>query len=246
MNLVSLATQKNLPLRQFMDIDTIKWIEINNPFKGISDHQFPIISSEDIELAVKYIAPLEWLLEPSLSETIHGVRHLMRVVIYSILLTKNIDSANPDSKNLITASILHDIRREHDKEDAEHGERAAKWFLENVDMIGRHFGVLYSEKDREEVAFAIRYHNRDYSEFECGVEYSKFHNIIDLLKIADALDRYRLPKLKWWPNQTLFRRDVPKNFMIFSYNLVLKSELAFMRNTDGLKAVINSISKHVI
>jgi hypothetical protein len=72
-------------------------------------------------------------------------------------------------------------------------------------------------------------------------EYLKHKEIIDLLKTADALDRYRLPKLKWWINDDFVIVIPDESEKSFAYNLVINSEKNYLSINDSVKSVLNSL-----
>lgn len=66
--------------------------------------------------------------------------------------------------------------------------------------------------------------------------------LVDLLKTADALDRYRLPKLKWWPREDLLVHPAPHWLYRLAYFLVVDSECRFLHGVPGNEAVLASLA----
>lgn len=58
-----------------------------------------------------------------------------------------------------------------------------------------------------------------------------------MVKAADALDRYRLPKLKWWPNAQYVREPAFDQLRGLAFDLVLASERAYLAGASGAAAV---------
>lgn len=238
MSLVSLAEQKNLPLHQYMDKETVNWIAANNIFRGEESVSLSKISFEYLK---QYIPPDNWFLNADTIEGIHGLRHLLRVGIHSLVISTNISGFALNLKNLLIVAVLHDIRREHDKDDEKHGKHAAMWFLNNSGEISEYFGVAFSNNDKEEIYSAIYYHGLPYEKFEKEGLYLRNRIIVDFLKTADALDRYRLPKLKWWFNPEMVKIIPSREVMVLAYNLVLESERKHLNGLSNVDSVMQSL-----
>lgn len=243
LSLVALAEVKKLPLHQYMDIETIEWISEHNPFNNLTLN-IPPLSIDDLVLLGNYYPPQEWFLASESVKGIHGIRHLMRVGLFCIILVRVMRLA-PDLKNLITSAVLHDIRREHDKDDHGHGERAGRWFLNNIETIESQFNVSYSEQDKAEIYWAMCYHDLDHVDFQDGQEYAKHSGIVDCLRAADALDRYRLPKLKWWFNPEMVRLNVGVDIMHFAYQVVLNSERQHLKTPNRIGVIIDCFAQEL-
>ncbi len=239
MSLVSLAKEKNLPPHQYMDQETIDWIAANNPFSLIKNPlRFDI---KDIESLFKIVPHLDWFLNSNLANSLHGFRHLLRVTIFSFLLINynRQEKIDFDPKNLLTAAVLHDIRREHDKDDDGHGQRAANWFLDHIPEISKLFNFNYTDKDKEQVYSAICYHDISYDILRKDNVYLRNQQIIDFLKTADALDRYRLPKIKWWFDPNMVKIMPSQGIMAFAFDLILRSEQKYLKEMDGIASVMD-------
>ncbi len=237
MSLVSLAAEKKLPLYQYMDMDTLDWIAANSPFNKSIGNIFPSFLKDDVALLFKFKPLFSWFLVPTLVNTIHGVRHSLRVGLYSILLARENKNLSPNLQNLLTAAVLHDIRREHDKEDEGHGERAAEWFSKNLEEVSNRLGVNFSKKDKDEIYYAIFYHDLPYEGFDKSEDYLKHKEISNFLKTADALDRYRLPKIKWWFNQEMVRVKPSEELLSLVFYFTLNSEKQYLNCLDNYDSI---------
>ncbi len=72
--LFELAEEKKLPLHQFMDTETIKWIETNEPeFGGVRKLKLP-----DRKILESFTPSNSWFLEKKEIDSIHGLRHVLR------------------------------------------------------------------------------------------------------------------------------------------------------------------------
>jgi len=239
MSLISLAQKGLLPKIQHMDNETLKWIESNRPDFAKTKQ---IFSPQILNQVKKYFPAKQWFLEKSCIGSIHGLRHILRVVANAsnLIIGKKINF--PLSRNLLVASSLHDLRRKNDKGDKGHADRARKQFLLNAIEISKYYNIIFSNKDKEEISNAIYFHEIPYSQIRTDERYLKHKMIIDLLKTADALDRYRLPKLKWWINDD-FLRLIPDKFQKqFAFNLVINSEKKYLFNGNSTESVLNSLT----
>ena len=118
-----------------------------------------------------YIPSSSFFLNPKIVETTHGIRHILRVMIYSNIIARFLDE-NPIPA--IISAAWHDLRRLDDFSDKEHGERGFSFFYENKNFLKDKL----SDSQIDLVAEAIRYHdNRTYNS----------DNIyLKILKTADA------------------------------------------------------------
>ena len=85
-----------------------------------------------MEILKHYIPNNIWFLESKEINSIHGLRHILRVAINAYLIAIKLRHGGKIS-NLIIASVLHDIRRRNDKGDSEHGLRSMPWFKRTSD-----------------------------------------------------------------------------------------------------------------
>ncbi|MGV9963279.1 hypothetical protein ACWDU3_05070 [Streptomyces olivaceus] len=56
--------------------------------------------------------------------------------------------------------------------------------------------------------------------------YRQAPHLVDVLKAADCLDRYRLPHTRWWPDLTRLRITVPDWLQPAAFALIVRSEQA--------------------
>lgn len=119
----------------------------------------------------------------------------------------------------------------NDKNDPEHGFTAAEWFLKNRKL----FDV--SSRDAKEIYYAVRYHNipEKYIPKEIDLKYKRS---INLLKCADALDRFRLPKVKWWLNEDYLKIKPPEQLINFAKYLIIETEKYCLKG-NKIKRLIN-------
>lgn len=243
MSLVSLAEQGNLPQFQFIDKDTLCWIRKNKPsFQPVSIGKrfLPLIKSDTLRFTPSRL----WFLRKEGIDSIHGIRHTMRVIAnLSYLLQENKIIDQLLMRKVFIAASLHDLRRKNDKGDQGHAKRAADWFSSNTKEILRFFKVGLGKKDVKDVTNAILLHESPYSQFRGQCTYKASREVVDLLKSADALDRYRLPKLKWWIDDNYLALIPSDKAKKFAYTLVLSSESLFLKTNESIKSILMTFDK---
>ena len=198
--LYQLAHEKRLPSRQVLDV-------VSQFYCYSNYHQYLHIDSEELTslvhsaylcnrdvvselLSIISIDELSALFTPGRLETIHGVKHHLRVALIAGMLNRDASII----KDLILACLLHDSRRLNDKDDIGHGKRAAEFYASKLSLIGPKLIKArgYVPTHQAKILEAIARHD---------VETQDTHNVLLIaLQKADALDRFRLPKLKWWPD----------------------------------------------
>jgi len=163
-----------------MDIESINWLEKHLNIKMSIDDvkrifkkmkKFPI---NDLDFDKKFY-------QENNCFGIHGIRHQFRVSLYIWIIIQyyNVNITSNDVIQLLQASLYHDILRKNDNADLNHGKKSAIWIKKKYSNIN------------SEIVNAISNHN-------INAETNTIYDV--LLKTADALDRYRLPKEKWWIN----------------------------------------------
>ena len=193
-----------------MDTETLEWIISNKP--DFITKEIPLsLRNDEISLIKKYTPPDNWFFNIDRFNSIHGVRHSIRVATYSLKLQKEINI------NLIIAAMLHDIRRINDKADLNHGKRSAVWFLNNIPKITKKFGIKLDNYDIKEIYDMILYHDSKSDDIKNNI-----FNHIDTLKTADALDRYCQPKLKWWISDDYLKLKPSQDMKFFLTTLLLR------------------------
>ncbi|WP_079046142.1 hypothetical protein [Carbonactinospora thermoautotrophica] len=245
-SLVALAERKQLPRHQYMDATTVGWITAHRPsFRTARDPELPALRPFARRLLPLTGLPLTWYAEPRLADSIHGVRHAMRTAALAALLAETRKLGTEETVTLIVAAAVHDCRREHDQDDRGHGERGARWLLRSAAMVLEHFGLPNNQPERiRQAAVAIRLHEIPYAEFTPvdETDHATARTVSDLLKTADALDRYRLPKLKWWPDDRFVRVVAPDRLKEFAFDLVVRSESAYAAGIGSTESVITALT----
>lgn len=222
---------------QIIDAPTLRWLKEKQKFDEISIFDIKkTFKPLNKEIFLKFIPHSNWFINSSRRLSIHGESHALRVMLFSYLIC-NIKNIRNYEKHLISASI-HDILRASDINDSNHGEGASKWFLENTNLFSN-----LDDEEIEGISAAIKYHDIDYNLIPKEI-LLKFGDLIDVLKCADALDRFRLPREDWFPKKELFKINLPDNLFELSKKLIYETEdLIINKNLTPLAAVIQISSK---
>jgi hypothetical protein len=168
----------------------------------------------------------------------------MRTAALTAVLAEANGFDDTDTATAIIAAAVHDCRRRHDQGDSGHGSRAAVWLAANADEVWGHFGLAASPQQVVPAASAVRLHDIPYEVFTAQntSDHTSAGHIADVVKAADALDRYRLPKLTWWPDSRHVREPAFDQFRALAFDLVLVSERAHLAGASGEAAVRRSLT----
>ncbi|MFH0243071.1 hypothetical protein ACGRHY_11670 [Streptomyces sp. HK10] len=236
-SLIDLAARGQLPLHQHMDHATVEWISSHRP--DLPPTPQPALRPQSKELLTRGGLPTRWWADPRLYTSLHGVRHAMRTAALAAVLAEANGLDDADTATAVVAAALHDCQRRHDKNDRGHGARAAVWLAANADTVWDHFGLTATPRRIVQAATAVRLHDVPYEAFTADdrADHARVERITDVVKAADALDRYRLPKLKWWPNAAYVREPAFDQLRGLAFDLVLVSERAYLAGARGAAAV---------
>lgn len=95
----------------------------------------------------------------------------------------------------MTAVQYHDIGRENDNEDKQHGASSVKKLEENSNRLEK-----FNKEDQELIKFMIEQHSKSKSENEEAIarledeKKERYQNLLNYMKDSDKLDRVRLGK----------------------------------------------------
>ncbi|MFI5758667.1 hypothetical protein [Streptomyces sp. NPDC051569] len=242
-SLVALAARRQLPDHQYMDRATVQWISANRPAHGQA--WLPPLRAASKRLLGRSALPIGWLAEPKIHDSIHGVRHSMRTAALAALLSEMHGQDDTDTVTAILAAAVHDCRRLHDKDDQGHGARAAIWLAANGGPVRDHFGLAATPCPITRAAIAVRLHDVPYGDFDADDQrdHARAERICDLVKAADALDRYRLPKLRWWPDARHVREPAFDQLREVAFDLVVTSESACLAGAGSAEAVLYALAE---
>ena len=244
-SLIELIRKGRLPLHQFMDLETVNWIKENKPSFNIGNSpRFNLKHLIDNNLSEikKYIPDPTWFLVSKKKDSIHGMRHILRVIFHSLHLTLLNEGKSPRLlKNSLVASSLHDLRRKNDLMDLYHGTRAARWFKKNISLIENQFEIHLSQEDIKEIYYSMSFHDLPYENIVKNIKYEQNKDLTDILKTADALDRYRLPSIRLWFKDK-YVSVIPSDYLkCMAFQLVISSETNFLNGLTNVNSVLNAI-----
>jgi len=243
MSLYLLADQGKLPLHQHIDRETLEWIKSNKPveFEGV-DYS-AVTDSINIE-EISKLFPLEtWFISRQTVNTIHGLRHLARVATYVYILAAEHLIPNQEKAEILIAASLHDIRRKDDKGDEGHAHRGADWFIDNKNMILGEFKIDESQIDVLIIHNLIKFHEVSNKELVENSFYSGHKILINILRAADALDRYIQPKRKWWINENYLNLVPNIKIKAFAFDFVTRSEEKHLNEVENKISVIETLKE---
>ncbi|MFF3316719.1 hypothetical protein ACFYV5_14555 [Streptomyces sp. NPDC003035] len=234
-SLRELAQERRLPAHQPMDHVTLKWIESNRP---ANFDAAPSLPREGRML----VPPASWFALPSLADSNHGIRHNARVSLIAALLAEEYGLDGEDVAAVCAAGAVHDCRRCDDRGDPGHGRRAAAWFLCNSDVVTGALGRQVSLAALHRAATAIALHDVSYDTFTGPQRraYRASPHLVDVLKAADCLDRYRLPLRRWWPDTSRLRIPLPGWLPATAFALVVRSERARLDGATQTDALVTA------
>lgn len=125
---------------------------------------------------------------------IHGMAHTARVLLNCLLIANETDWVLPEEYEILAlAAVFHDVGRENDGRDAGHGRRSAEIMsysplLSSMDMETRRVATsLVAAHDMPDEDGCAFIYNAD-----CEMDKDRVIDLYQILKDADALDRYRL------------------------------------------------------
>jgi len=235
--LYRLAANRCLPSHQPMDQDTLSWIVANRP--DFPEGDVLVLSRRSAVL----IPRPGWFSAPRQAAGIHGVLHGARVSLLAGLLAEQQGLDHDQTTVLVAAAAVHDCRRRDDRDDPGHGARAATWFQRHQDAVlaltGAPTPCLRAVRD---AATAISLHDVPYEHFTPPQDrlYRRSRVLVDLLRAADALDRYRLPAVRWWPDLDRLRVTVPTGLPQAAFDLMLTSEQARLDGATDNQALAHA------
>lgn len=227
-----LAQERRLPAHQPLDRVTFEWIVSSRPVNFDAAPSLP-------RPGVMLVPDRSWFTAPRLADSHHGIRHNARVSLLAALLAEEQGLDNDDIAAVCVAGAVHDCRRLDDREDPGHGQRAASWFLRHTATVT---GILHQDvpaASLHRAAQAIALHDVPYDRFTAWQKhaYRDAPHLVDVLKAADCLDRYRLPLQRWWPDLTRLRIPVPDWLPPAAFALVVRSEQAALDGATHHRAL---------
>lgn len=232
MSLVDMAYNNQLPAIQEMDIETVEWIKKSYfPFESDIKINLQLGSIENFKLP-----NYEWFLKSELINSLHGIRHISRLLIYASIIRNDLNITNTDYNSLLLSIAFHDLKRLNDKRDVGHGERAAIWFQNNINGLAKCYKNEFSDINIKDTEIAIKFHETTIEDIPLE---SRNNFVLNLLKLVDALDRFRLPKKEWWINVDYLNIKPHFSLINYSHRLVSESEKHFLHYPFNYKDLLD-------
>ncbi|MBB2910590.1 hypothetical protein FHS43_001853 [Streptosporangium becharense] len=234
--LKDLAAQGLLPAHQVMDQATLTWIVRHRPAVGVPPAVLP-------HRPVLLMPEVTWFANTELADSIHGIGHGARVCVLASLLAQEHELSRVHTTALCVAAAVHDCRRHDDHADPGHGKRAAHWLTSNGDTIMAALGQRLPAYAVAWAATAIGLHDISYEAFTPADTraYERVPLLIDLLKGADCLDRYRLPLQRWWPDLSHLRVPIPGWLQPVAFDLMARSAQARLNGVAHHEALTHAL-----
>lgn len=239
-----LAKNRDLPRLEIMDEETLKWIEQGSldyiPSDNIQICKI-ILNSKQIEDLNKLIPSRKYFLRKSHYSSIHGITHIIRVMFNVLFLCKLLKI---DQWRLyLIAACVHDLRRENDNTDKGHGDRAANWFLANLKLFERYLNRRDNSITR--IVEMVKYHEVDNSIIPKKI-WNKYSTEIDIIKSADALDRFRQPDEKWWPDPKRIPLEEAAVLLNICREFTIKSERLLLQGLNPTYSVFEAAKSFLV
>lgn len=212
-NLWSLAQERLQPDIQDMDQETLDKIKENKPEYQVSNTDYHL-TTEEVSLVEDLSPKPDWYVNPEIVSSIHGIAHTVRVMVYAVLLTRNLIN-DSDREALLIACSVHDTQRMNDKGDEGHEDRAISWLSKNFAQHPLLNQVLMILRDSSALS--------------------------QYLRAADALDRYRLPKVKWWIDDSYLEIKPTTEMKEFSFDLVVSSEQCRLNGIGDVESIFSCL-----
>lgn len=162
---------------------------------------------------------------------VHGIEHTSRVVFFAEMLC-SIDGISAHEKDLIMrAAQLHDIGREDDGKNFDHG-LASRYKIEQYGLLSGYF-----QKDQEIIKFAVESHSLEPDQIEEKLktlpkgDKKAFKLVLDYLQDADKLDRTRIANRGWGLDPQRLASDTAKRLVkvahqnFYEFNNVIDYEV---------------------
>lgn len=225
------AAVKRLSETQVLDEATIEWLKSQRDPELSVPHGPLLLSDLEKQTLATLDLPTNWFASEERRETIHGQLHLARVAAFAAHLAREQGKDELTAQTVFVAGLFHDIARTSDKTDRGHGARSAEWLKANSASAEVHqtLGEVVEGVDFNRVASIVAAHDEE------GLE----SDDIAIIKAADALDRYRLPKTKWWLNDEYLTLVPSSETKSLAFDTIVATEEAWLQNRDIVAATRN-------
>jgi hypothetical protein len=160
------------------------------------------------------------------AESVHGRPHVSRVGLYGKLLGFKENLTVEEQQIIDATSLVHDLGRENDTLDPNHGLRSVEIWRSNPRLLESH-GIYVKDSARKTIEILSQYHEVPYNKIPLHIR-AKHHKLLRIFKAADALDRYRASNEKWHPDLKQIKdrkiRKLVSDLMPFARYFTLATE----------------------
>lgn len=222
-----LALNGQLPAHQNIDHETLDWIvQAGSSLLGKPAAKVLLPSELKQHLSFTSVST-SFFTSDELYAGLHGCRHAARVAVLSALLCFELGIHDRRFvRNSVLAGSLHDCRRFNDNADKGHGARSAIWFRQHAATVADYYHTDLTPDDIDMIATAIQHHDMP------SHPTTAQHQILNILKTADALDRYRQPLRRWWIDERYLTIKPSLKLKKTAFELVCLSEEAYLDCLD--------------
>lgn len=248
-------------IRQRFDMATIdRAIEQEQPsyksvqtlwkeLRGRGKFQQPVWSQHS-----KLFGTPEMYTDPLHMDTIHGEMHQDkgRVLALVEILGQYKQLTPSEMKVLKVAAVVHDMARENDMEDLNHGLRAAHNVVNGKNYLKtfQERGMQFSEKEILQIQLLCLYHEKPW-ENVLPFGDDRMTLLIQTFQAADGLDRFRSPDPDWRPQAKFFMRffdnDTDKITAAFEFakHFALQSEKHRLEHNLSAEETMHYMLNHI-
>ncbi len=210
-----------------MDAASLAWIVQHRPRALLCPGRF---TSKEKKI-INSLAPWRhcrstWWEQDAIRRGIHGFRHSCRVALHTLILGLcHRDITPPELSALMYAGLLHDCRRRNDNADVLHGPRMAALIAQQPEILPQRIRPW-----KDAVSDAIAFHSEVYRTIHPQKQYARSRAFIDILKTADALDRYRFPRSDWWLDLRHLVLIPERRLLAVAFELLVATEKEFLQH----------------
>lgn len=172
---------------------------------------------------------------------LHGRAHTLRVLLYALLIARELGLSDKDTDRLAAAAIFHDTRRADGWTDADHGRRAATYYRDACEGGEGEFAF------DPVVEFVIEYHvsSDDAAREGAASRGAAFSEaampLLEAFKDEDALDRFRLTPAG--PDESFLRTEAARALVPFARKLVAFDEGGRTQTLVAGKMLVNAVAE---
>jgi hypothetical protein len=225
---------------QSLDLPTIQHLlsEFKTEFGPRSDIHlktlFPEFIPIDFSNTSQLMPAADWFPDQDFLPSIHGLHSHQRRVVIATVLGGLVNLTPKELLQVQIACSVNDIIRHDDRNlpiSANHPQESAQWFQENIHLFKAR-GIKLTPEDISTISFLISTHELRFTELEPSLVQQIGSNLIKTHKDAIALDRFRLPKKKWWPKKEYLNLNESEKLLKMIGYYLLETEHQYHENPE--------------